>query len=314
MKKYLYTILTLFALTQIKAQLNTDIYLADFLVSENGINCTQPINVTARKGYDNQPFFSNNGKKIYYSANYDKTNDIYCYDIESKKTLSITNTPATSEFSPMETADSKAITAVFVERDSTTQRIWKINLKNRKEKIFSKNNDSIGYYWPIENEWGGSETILLSGKVRKVKSEQEYAVFVLGKVEGTSTLRIINPYRKNAVEKIIDDSIGRCIRQVPGEQVISYVKKKHGECFLKFYDLKTKKIIGGYKMGTSEDYCWSGKNIYMPFGSKIVVVRFDAGYTKPSVYGAFDLYKYGIRNIKRISRFENKIAFVADDK
>jgi WD40-like Beta Propeller Repeat len=313
-KKTIIVLLTMLHTMVAFTQMNTDIYLCNIIVSENGININEPLNITKRKGYDNQPSFSNNGKMIYYSANYTGTNDIYCYEIEGKRTLTITNTPATSEFSPMETPDGNFISCVFIEKDSVTQRIWDIKLKNRKEKVFSKYNDSIGYYWPLDNQWSQNEYMAVNGAVRKVQAERDYAVFVLGKTENTNTLRIITPTRKYAKEKTIDDSIGRCIRQIPEELHLTYVKKTATGNHLKIYDLKHKKIISSYFLGKdNEDYCWKGKMLYYTNGSTITAVRFDRGYDKPSVYGTVDLSKYGINNIKRISCFENKFAFVADD-
>jgi hypothetical protein len=298
------------------AQINTDIFLCDFIVSENGIHCSEPLNITARKGYDNQPSFSNDGKRIYYSAVYAKTNDIYCYDIESKKNLTITNTPATSEFSPLENSLGTAITSVFIEKDSTTQRLWEINIKNRKEKCISPFNDSIGYYWPIDYGFSSGEFLSTGTSVRKVKSvETDYAVFVLGKGEFDHTLRIISPSRKNAKEKIIDDSVGRCIRQVPNDHFISYVKKTKNGNYLKFYDLQKQVIVGNFFMGRdNEDYVWNNKSIFFSNANFIIMVRFDKGYDNPMLYGSTDLGKYGIQNIKRLSLYKNKLAFVADDK
>lgn len=306
---------SLFLTNGLSAQMNTDIYRCTLTLSENGISADQPNNITKRKGYDNQPFFSNDGKKIYYSANYNGYTDIYFYDTESGKTFTVTNTPQTSEYSPMEMPDGKNISCVMVEKDTVTQRLWLINLKNRKEKLFSKENDSIGYYWPIENEWNKNEVVVSGTSMRKVVAEQEYAVFVLGTNEANHTLRIINPYRKLSKEKIIDDSVGRCIRQVPNDHFISYVKKTSNGNYLKFYDLHKRAITGSFFMGRdNEDYCWKGKMLIFSNGSTLVAVRFDKGYDKPSVFGQIDFSKYSIENIKRISCFENKIAFVADDQ
>lgn len=315
MKPFSYLLICLLALTKVNAQLNTDIFLCDLTVSENGINASEPKNITKRAGYDNQPSFSSTGKFIYYSANYTGSNDIYCYQIEGNRTYTITNTPATSEFSPMEAPDGHRVTCVFIEKDSVTQRIWNVNLKNRKEKVFSKYNDSIGYYWPLENEWSQNESMITGHTVRKVQIERDYAVYVLGKTEGTSSLRIITPTRKYAKEKFVDDSVGRCIRQLDKDFYLTYVKKLPTGNYLKIYDMKFKKVIATYFLGKeNEDYCWQGKLLYYTTGSKINVVRFDQGYDKPSVYGSIDFSKYGIKNIKRISNYGNKFAFVADDK
>ncbi|HLP11254.1 MAG TPA: hypothetical protein VK177_04920 [Flavobacteriales bacterium] len=295
------------------SQLNTDIFLLSIKIEGTTITETQPFNFTKRKGYDNQPFFSNNGKWIYYSANYTGKNDIYAYDIEGNKTLTITNTPATSEFSPMETPDGSGITTVFIEKDSTTQRVWKINLKDRKEKLLTKHNDSIGYYWPVEREWNQDIFESNGTGLRKVNAELEYAVFVLGNKDANSTLRLISPQRKMAPEKIINDSVGRCIRQV--EHYITYIKKQEDACYLKFYDLHKRKTTYSFFMGKdNEDYCWKGKTLYFTSGGNIVVVSFAKGYDEPETLGFIDLSKYNIKNAKRISNYGDKFAVVGDDQ
>lgn len=303
----------LFFSNLLPAQLNTDIYLCDFKLDKAGINCTQPENITARAGYDNQPSFSNKGNVIYYSANYTGTNDIYSYDIAAKKTFVITNTPATSEFSPMQTPEGNSIMCVFIERDSVTQRLWKIMLKNRKEKLFSKHNDSIGYYWPIETQWTQFNVSTSGTGVRMAQVERDYAVFVLGNKEDNNTLRIITPTRKAAKERIIDDSVGRCIRQM--DHYITYVKKTAKGNYIRFYNQHTRKVEPArfFLGATNEDYCWTGKTLLYTAGTKIIAVNFDKGHDQPVNMGEANMESFGISNLKRISVSGNKLAFVADD-
>ena len=66
---------------------DTEIYVADFSSACGKIKISNPVNITKRKGYDNQPSFSPDGKKIYYVSVIDTTqSDIYCYDLATKKT------------------------------------------------------------------------------------------------------------------------------------------------------------------------------------------------------------------------------------
>lgn len=302
---------------QAHAQLNTDLYLVTLNQKEDGLTASEPLNITNRKGYDNQPSFSNNGKRIYYSANYVGTNDIYFYDIESGKTFTITNTPATSEFSPMETPEGRAITAVFIEKDSVTQRLWKINLKNRKEKVFGSNHDSIGYYWPLVSENGGGMTGFVTPGlvVRSSSQEYEVAAFVLGNKEYNSTLRIIDPFRKGRLEKILDDSVGRCIRTIDGKHTLTYVKKTPKGNYLMFYDRWQRKVVARYFLGAqNEDYCWNGTLLYYSDETMIKAVSFAKGYDQPEEKGVLELAQHGIKNIKRVACYGDKLVFVADDK
>ncbi len=105
---------------------------------------TSALNITNRIGYDNQPSFSPDNKKIYYvSVREDKQADIYYYDIKKKENVRVTKT-SESEYSPSYTADGKFITSVVVETDSA-QRIHFINpITGGHEKKLEP--DSVGYY------------------------------------------------------------------------------------------------------------------------------------------------------------------------
>ncbi len=124
---------------------DTDVWL--FKIETNKIGeylLTQPLNVSSRGGYDNQPSFSSDGKKIYYvSVREDKQADIYYYDLKNRSTLQLTRTKE-SEYSPVPSENGKHINSVVVEADSA-QRIHYISLEtgfDDKKLDF----DSIGYY------------------------------------------------------------------------------------------------------------------------------------------------------------------------
>jgi hypothetical protein len=130
----------------VKSQLpNTDLWL--FKIETDKLNKSilkEPLNITNREGYDNQPSFSKDGKKIYYvSIREDKQADIYYYDLGNKMTVPLTKSKI-SEYSPTLTEDGKFITSVAVEADSA-QRIHFINaVSGLDEKKFEM--DSVGYY------------------------------------------------------------------------------------------------------------------------------------------------------------------------
>src|SRR4051812_6433095 len=105
---------------------------------------TNPLNITKRAGYDNQPSFSNDDKKIYYvSIRDDKQADLYYYDLKSKKNIQLTKTKE-SEYSPVLSADGKRITSVVVESDSA-QRIHTIDAQKATD-VSKLEMDSVGYY------------------------------------------------------------------------------------------------------------------------------------------------------------------------
>lgn len=145
MKKPL-SILFLLVAYLVQAQMpNTDLWL--FKIETNKQKqpaVTNPLNITKREGYDNQPSFSSDAKRIYYvSVRDDKQADIYYYDIKGKKNIQLSKTKE-SEYSPVITPDEKYISSVVVEKDSA-QRIHFINpLTGADESKFDF--DSVGYY------------------------------------------------------------------------------------------------------------------------------------------------------------------------
>ena len=87
------------------------------------------MNITNRKGYDNQPSFSADEKLIYYvSVREDKQADIYSYNLKNKKTERFTKT-LESEYSPSVNSDGLTLSSVVVEKDSS-QKIHIINALN----------------------------------------------------------------------------------------------------------------------------------------------------------------------------------------
>ena len=89
------TLLLLFWFGLIKCQMpNTEIWLFKIENSKQGPLFSKPQNITNREGYDNQPSFSADGKKIFYvSVREDKQADIYIYDLKSEKTVQFTISP-----------------------------------------------------------------------------------------------------------------------------------------------------------------------------------------------------------------------------
>lgn len=146
MLKNLNLLLCLFGSVFMRAQLpNTDLWL--FKLETDKLKqsvLTNPMNITNREGYDNQPSFSADGKKIYYvSIREDKQADIYYYEPGSKKTTQLTKTKE-SEYSPVLSDNGSYITSVVVEKDSA-QRIHFITAPlGTDEKKFEI--DSVGYY------------------------------------------------------------------------------------------------------------------------------------------------------------------------
>ena len=72
---------------------NPDIFLADVTMSGGRMQIGTPVNITSRAGYDNQPWFTADGRALLYSSERDRQNDIFRYDIAARSSTRITDTP-----------------------------------------------------------------------------------------------------------------------------------------------------------------------------------------------------------------------------
>src|ERR1044071_6706481 len=122
-------------LPSVQAPSGTDIYVAPLERWAGPLPVGEPLNVTARAGYDNQPFFSPDGRSLYYTSARGGQSDIYRYDFAGKASAQVTATPE-SEYSPTVMPDGKHLSVVRVERDST-QRLWAFTLDRKSTRLNS---------------------------------------------------------------------------------------------------------------------------------------------------------------------------------
>jgi len=261
----------------------SEIYLVDVSYSSAGeMGFRKPINITHRKGYDNQPSFSNDGKFLYYvSIREDKQADIYKYEIATGTTTQFTKTTE-SEYSPTETPDGKYISVVRVEKDSA-QRIWKFPLNGNQPELVFKKVDSIGYHCWITND--------------------SVALFVLGKPERLTTVG------KSMKTKAFADHIGRCTTKIPGTKSLSFISKRMGKDSITWRicrldeNGKVNTIVETLK--GSEDYCWTSTGKILMAQGPIIYSNAPAQNKKWN-----ELINFSSSGIKKI----NRISLSSDSK
>jgi hypothetical protein len=133
---------------------DTDIWMFKLKSEKGKLILGEGKNITSRKGYDNQPFITPDGKSILYiSIREDSQSDVYKYDLEKNTSTQFTFTKE-SEYSPIYTPDQKNISCVVVEADST-QRLWLYNLDGSQNRCYNTGIDSIGY-----STWLSKDTLL----------------------------------------------------------------------------------------------------------------------------------------------------------
>jgi dipeptidyl aminopeptidase/acylaminoacyl peptidase len=179
----------------------TDIYLADLRVAQGRVSLGVPVNVTARPGYDNQPFFLPDGRAfLYTSIREDSQADIYRYDIDQKASVRLTATRE-SEYSPTPLPDGSGFSVVRVEADST-QRLWAFDLTGSRPRVVLDSIKPVGYH-----AWGDAHTLVL---------------FVLG---SPPTLQIADAGFPTARGEVFAKDIGRSLQRIPGRLSVSFVQR-----------------------------------------------------------------------------------------
>ena len=177
---------------------STDIFLADLNARGARVTVGAPVNVTQRTGYDNQPFFTPDGRGFLYTSVNDGQADIWRYDIAAGRGAPVTTTPE-SEYSATPLPDGSGFSVVRVEADST-QRLWRFDWDGGHPTLILPGVRPVGYH-----AWGDATTV---------------GLFILGQ---PATLQLAD-LRKGTATVVARD-IGRGVQRVPGRPAISFVQK-----------------------------------------------------------------------------------------
>lgn len=242
-----------------------DIWLLDIKDSAGQVSFHNPVNITNRKGYDNQPAFSIDSKYILYSSQKDSggPTDIYQYRIKGETTKIFNTTyqlTKNSKYSPTFMPGGLYVSAVVVEKDST-QRLWsydlypigrslpqdKQSIELRHPNLLMENVKEIGYHC-----WINKDSV---------------ALYILTKP--AFTLQIVNIHTQK--KTVIADSIGRCMRMRNGN--LWYTTKAGHFWNVYEYSFKSKtSFIKG--MIESEDFCFFGKHEIWSLSDNTIITGF----------------------------------------
>lgn len=137
----------------LKAQIqDTDIFLYEIDWDKKDLKKKK--NLTSWKGYDNQPFFSSDGERLYFTRAFSDQSDVYYYDIRLKVIREFTVTKE-SEYSPNVTPDGKYISVIRVEKDSA-QRLWKFPISVGEPELLFEQLKPVGY-----QTWVNDQTVAM---------------------------------------------------------------------------------------------------------------------------------------------------------
>jgi hypothetical protein len=179
------------------AQTGTDIHVAGLRSEAGRVVVGELANVTARPGYDNQPFFTPDGRALLYTVIDGGQADIHRLDIASSRSANVTNTPE-SEYSATPLPDG-GFSVIRVEADSS-QRLWRFAADGTDPVLVLRDVEPVGYH-----AWGDANTL---------------ALFVLG---SPATLQIADA--RTGAARIIAEGIGRSLQKVPGGTEVSFVRR-----------------------------------------------------------------------------------------
>ncbi len=279
------------ALAALQGPLATDIYVAELHARRGRVEVGTPANATHRPGYDNQPFFSPDGRTFLYTSVGDGQADIWRYDIAAGRSVPLTTTPE-SEYSATPLPDGSGFSVVRVEADST-QRLWRFDWDGGHPTLILAAVKPVGYH-----AWGDASTV---------------ALFVLGQ---PATLQVAD-IRTGTATPVASD-IGRGLQRVPGRgrRAISFVQEGAPDStwWVAELDLSTRRIRSLVRTLPGVDqYAWTPKGILlMAKGAKLYQWNPARG---PDWEVVADFTAWGIENITRlaVSPRGDRLALVAAD-
>ena len=270
----------------------TEIYLAPLHISETFVRVDSLINITNRRGYDNQPAFTPDGQSVLYASIDDSgQGDVLRYDISTGKTVQITRTPNASEYSPTPLPTGDGFSVILLEEDQR-QRIWAYDWNGANARVIATGAEPVGY-----QAWGNDHTL---------------AVFILGEPH---TLRIADTRSGQAA--LVAYDVGRSLHKVPVLDAISYLQRDSvadSTWYIRAVDLLSRRtaLMTTARPG-SQDYAWTPDGrILMGQGDALWVYRPGPGARWERVPG---LPAPGVRGITRlaVSPDGTLIALVAEE-
>lgn len=178
----------------VAAQNGTDIWIVPIIGAGDATQLGEPIPVTTRAGYDNQPAFSLDGSLLYFTANLGGQTDIWQIAVDAAgrpvgEPGPFTSTPE-SEYSAAEVPDRSRIAVIRVEADST-QRLWSFDKDGQNPQLELADVAPVGYH-----AWSTGTTV---------------GIFVLGSPPSFMIAEAPEGQRRTAAERI-----GRSLHRVPG--------------------------------------------------------------------------------------------------
>jgi Tol biopolymer transport system component len=259
-----------------KAFPETEIFLLDLDLTSDSMQVSNGRNVTARPGYDNQPYFTKNSKTFLFSRDDGDQTDIYEYDI-AKQTAERLSRSDNTEFSPTPFLDGSNL-AFVTDRSNSIWYASRDDLDNPKW-VFAKNpiHEPIGYF-----SWNHATGDILYW------SQYGFSVTLAHE-------------SKTDVHYVSGNAIPSTPHIIPGTNKFSFVHRQaNGDAWIKELDPVSKAIRPLTPIvGSNANYAWApDRSIVMIEGSDLYRWR-ENGAASWDKIG--DLTSQGIRSATRVA-------------
>lgn len=195
---------------------DTDVYMATLSRAADGLRLGEPVNVTVRAGYDNQPHFIGGTHAIWYTR-IDETGQADIWRFSDGEHHNVTATAPESEYSATPLPDGSGLSVIRVERDST-QRLWRFDPDGGNARVVFEDVAPVGYH-----AWADANRV---------------AMFILGQ---PATLQLGDT--RTGAARVVASNIGRAIQKVPGRVAISFLHTPPaGDAMLRMFDVESGEI------------------------------------------------------------------------
>lgn len=236
-----------------------DVWLAPLNVKDGIVTIGDPINVSNRPGYDNQPSFSRDGRRLYFTTEQRGQTDIMRYDIRKREVVAETATPE-SEYSAAQIPGSNDLAVVVVERDST-QRLWRIG---SARTVLAPTLTKVGYH-----AWA---------------DDRQLITYVLGnEAKGEANALVLVDLRSGRLDTLAR-GVGRGLARHPLSGVLTFSVRPADAPYMRVrqYDPATRQVsdLTTGLPGRGQDYAWSpGGRLFMAEGTTIVQKPVDGAWS-----------------------------------
>jgi hypothetical protein len=179
---------------------STDIFVIDVARRDGRLELGDPVNVTCREGYDNQPWFLPDGSAFLYASERDGQNDIFRYDIAAGRSVRVTDTPE-NEYSPSLPGDGSRMLVVRWPTDMSTGALWWFSPDGTPLEEARGSVPRVGYY--------------------AFADEHTLALFINDSIQSF----ILSDARTGDTIRAGANMGGSGPRAIPGERAVSFLKQ-----------------------------------------------------------------------------------------